>query len=43
MRRYRNVKLNTDMDLESTLDFDDEIDFDSDDEIVDVADTTIQE
>ena len=43
MRRYRNVKLNTDMDLESTLDFDDEIDFGSDDEMVDVADTTIQE
>lgn len=29
LRRYRNVKLNTDINLESTLDLDDEIDFDS--------------
>ncbi len=27
LRRYRNVKLNTDMDLESTLDLDDEIEY----------------
>ena len=27
LRRYRNVKLNTDVDLDSTLDLDDEIDF----------------
>jgi DNA-directed RNA polymerase subunit beta' len=39
MRRYRNVKLNTDVDLESTLDFDDEIDLGSDGDI-DVEDNT---
>jgi DNA-directed RNA polymerase subunit beta' len=33
MRRYRNVKLNTDVDNESTISFDDEIDFGSDDEL----------
>ena len=27
LRRYRNVKLNTDVDLESTLDLDDEIEY----------------
>ncbi len=32
LRRYRNVKLNTDVDLDSTLDLDDEIDFDYDSE-----------
>ena len=34
LRRYRNVKLNTDIDLESTLDFEDDIDFDAEEEIV---------
>ena len=33
LRRYRNVRLNTDMDLESTLDLEDEIDFESDLEV----------
>ena len=32
LRRYRNVKLNTDADLDSTLDLDDEIDFGYDQE-----------
>ena len=32
LRRYRNVKLNTDVDLDSTLDLDDEIDFGYDSE-----------
>jgi DNA-directed RNA polymerase subunit beta' len=41
MRRYRNVKLNTDVDMESTISFDDDIDFGSDDAIegnVDIED-----
>jgi DNA-directed RNA polymerase subunit beta' len=38
MRRYRNVKLNTDVDNESTISFDDEIDFGSDDDINIVSD-----
>ena len=30
MKRYRNVKLDTDMELDDTLSFDDEIDFGED-------------
>jgi len=32
LRRYRNVKLNTDAELEATLDYEDEIDFGYDEE-----------
>ena len=32
MRRYRNVKLNTDAELEAVLDYEDEIDFGYDEE-----------
>jgi DNA-directed RNA polymerase subunit beta' len=37
LRRYRNVKLNTDVDMESTLNFDDDIDFGASDEIGETA------
>ena len=32
LRRYRNVKLNTDVELDTALDFEDEIDFGYDEE-----------
>lgn len=37
LRRYRNVKLNTDIELESTLDFDEEIDFETEDEVEEIS------
>ena len=38
MKRYRNVKLDCDMNLDDTLDFDDEIDFGGEDEAFDQMD-----
>ena len=45
MKRYRNVKLDTDSSLTDTLDFDDEIDFadDAETEVVDDAEENIEE